>query len=333
MLVYRYARNAPQITILPEHDQVIVKRSVSITYVGLISSNNLLENGEMFALKTVTNNYVSYDANEKVVATSDSLFLFTVKKESIDGPFRIQGGNGKYFIVDEDYHLYVTADYENATKFTLTISTKGGVRISVSGGLYIRIDQIDNSIRANSFDYFGVSTIFDICLTQTKVNGQGELMSLHEITLLQALSDCDLAWASFIWAITGGFFLAIGIGPFIAVGRVQPGVLGLIKSSPPAWSAIQQLAKGIINGVKANTKAVVTGLFSVMGFLYHEGILWTIFKMMLRFGAWLGLAKALAKIIEVIFLPELEVAELLASFTVWAITTIGSALEIGRCQS
>ena len=145
----------------------------------------------------------------------------------------------------------------------------------------------------------------------------------------ESLSECDVAWASFIWNLTGGFFLAIGLGPFISTGQVKTGVLGLIKSNPRAWQAIQDLAKAITDGL-GRTGALVSSMLAAIATLYHEGLLWTIFKWMLKTAGWTAIAWALAKIIQIVFLPEAEAAELLASFTVWGVQTVEAGLAVGQ---
>ena len=145
----------------------------------------------------------------------------------------------------------------------------------------------------------------------------------------ESLSECDVAWASFIWNLTGGFFLAIGLGPFISTGQVKTGVLGLIKTNPRAWKAIQDLAKAITDGI-GRTGALVSSMLAAIATLYHEGLLWTIFKWMLKSAGWTAIAWALAKIIQIVFLPEAEAAELLASFTVWGVQTVDAGLAVGQ---
>ena len=68
-----------------------------------------------------------------------------------------------------------------------------------------------------------------------------------------------------------------------------------------------------------NKGALVTLMLGVISVLYHESLLWTIFKQMMKIAGWSVVPRALAKIIQVIFLPEAEAAELLASFTVWGV--------------
>ena len=129
--------------------------------------------------------------------------------------------------------------------------------------------------------------------------------------------------------MTCGFFLAIGLGPFIATGKVQTGVLGLIRSNPRAWRAIQELRRTITTAV-GRYGALVTSLIDVICLLYHEGLLWKIFKFILSTAAWIAVTWALAKIIEVVLLPEAEAAQLLASFTAWSVQTVEAGLAVSQ---
>ena len=121
----------------------------------------------------------------------------------------------------------------------------------------------------------------------------------------ESLSECDLATASFIWKLTGGFFLAIGLGPFISTGQIKPGILGLIKSNPTAWKAIQDLLKAITDGL-GHTGALVSSMLVTIRTLYHESLLWTIFKQMLKLAGWTALGWGLAKVIQVVFFLKLK---------------------------
>lgn len=134
---------------------------------------------------------------------------------------------------------------------------------------------------------------------------------------------------AFIWSLVGGFYLAIGLGPFIVSGEAKPGLLNLIKSNPAVWQAIMKF-KDAIMASSGNISAVITGGLGVISVLYKEGLLWTIFKWVLKAGTWWIIAKAIAKIIQVVFLPGTEVAELLASFTTWSIQTVQSGLQVGQ---
>ena len=129
--------------------------------------------------------------------------------------------------------------------------------------------------------------------------------------------------------MTGGFFLAIGLGPFVITGTVNTGVLGLIQSNQTALQAIQNLQQAITNGL-GNTGALVASMLSVIGVLYYEDLLWAILKTMLNLAGWSVVTWAVAKVIEIMFIPEAEAADLLASFAVWGVQTVEAGLAVGQ---
>ena len=326
-IVYRYGRNRPQTKIAAEGSEMSIAKVV-LPYAGLVDANNLLHDGDILALSTVNGKYISCDSNNMLVAVKDApsdQCAMTVQKDSQNKAFKIRCNNGKYVIVNAKagLALYATGNEQEATMFSISISLKGGLRLATTEGMYVNFDSSDSSLKANSVDQFGGGTIFGIAFNQI-----GDGLSKYMLKA-ESLSECDVAWASFIWNLTGGFFLAIGLGPFISTGQVKTGVLGLIKSNPRAWKAIQDLAKAITDGV-GRTGALVSSMLAAIATLYHEGLLWTIFKWMLKTAGWTAIAWALAKIIQIVFLPEAEAAELLASFTVWGVQTVEAGLAVGQ---
>ena len=237
----------------------------------------------------------------------------------------------KYYCIGFEYFLCsifcifgFLGNAENAETFTISVSTKGGLRLSTKGGKYIRLDSNDqNLLKADAWDYLPAYTIFDIAFQQTEAALSKQLLMSDELT------ECDLALAEFIWSLVGGFFLAIGLGPFIATGEARPGLLNLIKSSPAAWGALMKFKDTIIASPR-NITAVISGGLGVITVLYKEGLLWKIFKLLLKLGVWWIITKVIAKIIQVVFIPETEVAELLASFAVWSTQLVESGLGVGQ---
>ena len=222
-------------------------------------------------LGAVNGKYISCDSNNMLVAVRDAPddeCAMTVTKDS-SGFFKIQCNNDKYVTVDVSSALYATSSAEEATKFSISISVSGGLRLTTDlNGLqmYVNLDPSDSSLRTTAVDQFGACTIFDIAFKET-----ADVLSKYMLNV-EPQSDCDLAWTSFIWKLTGGFFLAIGLGPFISTGTVQPGVYGLIVTNATAWQAIQNLEVMIVNGL-GNTGALIGSLLGVMAVLYYEGLL------------------------------------------------------------
>jgi len=130
-------------------------------------------------------------------------------------------------------------------------------------------------------------------------------------------SPCLIAEASLIWQLTGGFFLAMSIGPGLIKGKVETGVLGLIKLNKTTAAALEvfKVAASAVSNDKVAVFLLTTKfLFAV----YEAGLLWKVLKFALSQAGFWAAGKVLSKLIEVIFLPEVEAAELAASFAIWA---------------
>mgnify|MGYP002803993098 FL=1 len=325
--VYRYGRGAPQMQVVHEGASM----SVSIPYlnpnVNLVEANNFLEDGDVFALAALNGDFISCDLSNRLVASkakAEEGCKLTVKKYGHSSSLKIQCDNGKYVIVGGDNYLYAKGNAENAESFTILVSTKGDLRLSTKAGMFVRLDSYDqNLLKADAWDYLPAYTIFDIGFQQT------EAVLSRQLLICDKLTECDLALIKFIWSLVGGFFLAIGLGPFMATGEARPGVLNLIKSSPAAWRALMSFKDAIIASPR-NITAVISGGLGVITVLYKEGLLWKLFKWLLKLGVWWIITKVIAKIIQVVFIPETEVAELLASFVAWSTQLVESGLGVGQ---
>lgn len=62
VVVYKYGRNATLIKIASEGNQMSINKAV-LPYVGLVETNNLLNNGDILALSAVNGKYISCDSN------------------------------------------------------------------------------------------------------------------------------------------------------------------------------------------------------------------------------------------------------------------------------
>jgi hypothetical protein len=204
---------------------------------------------------------------------------------------------------------------------TVSVSNKGGFRLATKAGMYIRIDpDEDDCLKADAVDYLSAYTIFYIGL-QNAVRPQ--------ISSFAWRTECLLAEIKYLWNAVVGFFLAIGLGPFLISGEFKPGFFELVRSSEPAMNALKAMTDKIVSSPKATATIIFSGL-ACIGVLYEKGVLWKVFKFVLKGGAWMLISKAITKVIEVVFLPEAEAAEMLVGLAMWAHGVYTSALEVDR---
>ena len=131
VVVYRYGRNPALMKIVPERSEISIAKVV-LPYVGLVDTNALLDDGDILALSAVSGKYISCDSNNKLVAVQDipdDECKMTVTKDS-NNFFKIQCNNDKYVTVDVNLALYATSTTDDATKFSISISVNGGLRLT-----------------------------------------------------------------------------------------------------------------------------------------------------------------------------------------------------------
>ena len=101
----------------------------------------------------------------------------------------------------------------------------------------------------------------------------------------------------------------------------KPGILRLIRSNKKVFDSVEKFRKQV--GRVSGSEVTPSTALNVMRVLYEEGILWAVFKWMLRFGYWWDVTASLAKIIQVLYLPEAGASQLI---TTWVFQTTQGGL-------
>jgi hypothetical protein len=120
-----------------------------------------------------------------------------------------------------------------------------------------------------------------------------------------AVSDCTLWWIQFVFALTVGFYQALGLLP--TTGDIATRIYNLVRNNASAWAALTSLAGKSITA---------TAAISFMGVVYKQGLMWTLIKFILTSAGWYALFWVLRKVIAIV--TGLEAASILAGFIVWA---------------
>ena len=211
VVVYRYGRNNAGIKIAQEGQAVSLSIPTPKPYADLTEANGLFEDGNILALKAINGKFVSCDPNNRLVANNDTIKVgckLTVKKAASSSSFKIESDNGKYIIVGSDNCLYATGSADNAASFTLSVSTKGGLRLATSK-LYIRLDSDNgNLLKADAIDYLAAYTIFDVSIQQTEPNlmkqlqlSEASLETDRRVLFSYWLGSIYKHWSSKTWCL------------------------------------------------------------------------------------------------------------------------------------
>ncbi len=228
--------------------------------------------------------------------------------------------NGTYLRVDANHRLVASAaNAGEATAFTIWSAPSGSIVIKTEDDRYWQASD-GGAVTVQHENELATSLQFRFHMKETAPDRIGEH---HHFQTQAALSPCDLAMASLVWQVTGGLFLALGLGAYINSSEVRTGLLGLVQSSAAGRSALQTLVQTLGN----NRKSVSAAAFAFLGSIYQAGLLWSVIKLALSAAGWWAMGRVISKILMVVLLPEAEAADLLASFTVWSANTVNVALE------
>lgn len=285
-----------------------------------IPSFELLGDGDVVNLQANNQRYLTVGEQKQVVASAASpedAGEITVEKSGSE--CRLKFGDSYVRVGDDG--LYADADQHHAAWFKAIVTTYGTIRLETDGKLVQLAEGDANGVQVGDLSHYSLLTSFNVGFKRVSTEA---MLARHGAPMLaeEEITPCQTAWASFIWQLTGGFFLAIGLGTYISEGRAATGLLALIRSNRRAWQAVQALQNN-------KTISATAGL-GVIGILYEEGLLWDAFKMAMSAVGWWGAALALKKIIEFVFLPEAEAAEVLAGFAIWATRLTQTGLDVGE---
>jgi len=128
-------------------------------------------------------------------------------------------------------------------------------------------------------------------------------------------TSCEIAEAQLVYGASIGFIFASGGIPYIIDEHVATGFLAIVRTSPALAAQLDSAAAALINNPEF---PVLIGL-EFAGIAYNTGHLIDLIKFAATQAGWYGLGWAIKTGIEMIFLPEAEVAELAASMTVWGV--------------
>jgi hypothetical protein len=297
------------------------------TLANAVDATQAFDNNDGIQLQALNGNWVGVGNNNTIVAASNQVpgFWFNVNFAysgitiNYDGAYWSGGGSGTT-------QLFTSTNIDNAFIFKPLMTLNGKFILQNITDSRFVIVQNDGSLALASENVLMPLLEFDIKVNPVPQSQLLERWGIAEV----AITPCQMDIASLCWQTTGGLFLALGIGPYMA-GSTDPvkiGVMGILKTNTNVWAKVT----AAIDFLKANPRATagtIAGLATgILSAAWTAGLLWKLVKFVLTQAGWWVLFRLLAHIIETIFLPELEVAQLLASFLVWAGGVVNTAIRI-----
>lgn len=211
--------------------------------------------------------------------------------------------------------ILCNATKENATIFNFGLSPSGDVYIyegrSNKSALFWELSNAEQHVQITAGDVTWASTAFGVH------SDASTWSSVRSFAAQESFTPCEIAQAMMVWQLTGGLFLAMGLGPYIQSGKVATGLLPIIKQSKVVSQILDEILAHVNDWWIADA-GLVAQLF---GALYAENLLWPVVKFLAPQVGWFGFARLVAKVIETVLAPEAELLDLMASMTVWSAQT------------
>lgn len=330
VLSYSWGPSAPQTLVLPEGGIVTVDKPRPDVSSGLVALTGMISEGDNIAVQTGIGLYLTVASSGQILGNGTSLGAnSTFQINTVQGALdQISLSCGSAPVgVGSDGTLYANSSLTPA-KFVLSLTTSGSLVISVVGStsVFASVRATDTAIIAAGTDDLTFDTTFSLSLNCTAAGFQNHV-DRHGIDLTIPEDGDTLALIKLVWDLTGGFFIALGLGPLLnGSTTIQTGVYSLITQN----ATVNRALTAVIAAVKNNIAATATaGLFvSFIGSIYDAGLLWKILRFCLVQVGWKALAWILTKILACIspIGQAAQAAEIIIAFASWAYTTTKDAI-------
>jgi hypothetical protein len=238
--------------------------------------------------------------------------------ETTDSGIKINYDGYQYWSGQLGQRLIRDASAEQATVFNVRATLDGTAILMAQNGGYVTLAP-DGFLMLENESVLSLPMEFKMQITPVP----------HDLLLARwgivpekvEITDCATDILNLCWQCTGGLILTLGLGPYIVTGTMKPGLLqglqAILRSKPAVWQAVQDGINMLMTNLNPSVGwAVVAGILAAA---WHAGLFWQLIKYVLRQAGWGLLFWMVAKLIELIFIPEAEVAELLGSIAVWTL--------------
>ena len=331
-LAYTWGPSTSSNIVVAENTQVRISQPPVAFTPGMFSLGDLIADGDAVALGAPNGFLLAVDPDSGAVlangAERSAQVTFTVHAVADQlGQFTMTDSQQRPVCVGAEGTLVCQSGGTPAV-VVFSMTTSGAITLGVVGaGQSYSIVQDDDTVLAGGSDTATYNASYRLELQPSEDGTQAHLMAYAGVLSADvgASSTPSPELLKLTWDLTGGFFLAIGLGPLLAgESKAAPGIYKLICTNPEVKAALD----AIWLEVRANPYSTlsVASLFSFVGTVWDAGMMLKIFRLALSAAGWWLIGLAIAKLLEWSVLPEAAAAELVASFAIWAYTTTTDAL-------
>lgn len=300
-MVYSWGTTAVSSVNVPEETPVSITQpepafAADRTFVSLAG---LLAAGDEIKLQTAAGGYWSLAADGQVTAlgtSSDAAEVFTIgiPEAAESAAITLRCRDGSHVIAGPDGSLRAGGGVEEAVQLMASLQANGAINIGVVGGAgapFIAVTAGGAIAADGSYDT-NFSTCFNLLLNPTRAGNASHLQTFSSVTMLDGPVDMKLV--KVVWKLTGGCFLATGLGPLLGdQQQIGPALYRFLRRYPGVMNKIAIL----IATINCNRAMPSGALLSVLKAIHEAGILMPVLRMTLSTTGWMGISWAIVTIL------------------------------------
>ncbi|MGV7244331.1 hypothetical protein [Caballeronia sp. M23-90] len=334
-MVYTWGSAAVSSLVVAENQPVAVSAPEPLfpTDQNFVSMAGLFGSGDQMKLQTGAGGYWAVSAGGQITTSgtsSDAAESFTIGVPGAAGSAAItlQCHDGSFVVVGGDGTLHSGGTAQNAAKLIPSLQSNGTINLGLvgsSGAPFMAVNPA-GAIAVNGTYNADFSTCFNLLFNPTQTGLDNHMMAFAPPEAENV--DIDPLLVKVIWDLTGGCFLAIGLGPLIGnAEKLGPGVYRLLQGYPSVMSRINTL----VTAIRTNRAATAGALLVVLKGVYDAGVFMPLVRLVLSLAGWWGLSLAIVTILTKVLggaatAGATLAAELIASFAIWAYQTTTDVL-------
>jgi hypothetical protein len=329
-MAYSWGPTAPRHLMVPERASVRVSQPALRSPLRLLTLAGLFANGDHVAVAASNDAFWTLGAGGQIVASAPSrseATTFTIAGvTAMSAQMVLQAPDGTFVGVGGAGALHSGASREGAAPLIASLTGRGAIVLSVLGlgRTFCALTEQGTIIAAGS-DETTFATSFALQLEATAEGLASHLELYAEGAAAAAALPVSPELLAVVWDLTGGWFLALGLGPLIGGGVPKAGIVALIRANARANAALNAMIQAVENNPEVSLGAAFVAF---AGILWDEGIMWAVLRMAFSAAGWWALAAVATKVLEWTLLPEVEAAEIVVSFGIWVYRTMTDIIAL-----
>jgi len=264
-----------------------------------VSLAGLFAAGDEVKLQTAAGGYWSLAADGQVTAlgtSSDAAEVFTVGvvDTAEASAITLQCRDGRYVVAGADHTLRAGDSAQQAVRIGASLQANGAINIGIVGGAgapFIAVTA-NGAIAVDGSYSTDFSTCFNLLLNPTRAGAISHQQAFANATMLDGPVDMKLL--KVVWDLTGGCFLASGLGPLLGnPEQAGPALYRFLRRYPAVMNKIAVL----IATIDCNRTVPPSALLAVLKAIHEAGVLMPVLRMTLSMTGWIGISWAVVTIL------------------------------------